>query len=149
MSNIAMIQVEGPLAASDLLSSAAPQKWAIPLYEAIRSQFRTVAVSRNTDAEIVRWWLRKEHLPGWSAVHRWDSPLSYDDWVVDLVREYLANGWEMAFLLTNDPGISQRVRDMGVLTLTIGAPVHPPGWRADDSTFQPWDQLVDTLDPRP
>ena len=149
MSHIAIIQVEGVLSRSDLLSSSAPQKWAIPLYEAIRSQFRTVAVSRNTTMDLVRGWLRKEHLPGWSAVHCWDSPLAYDDWVVDLVREYLSNGWDTAFLLTNNVGISQRVQEMGVLTLMIGTPVHPPGWRAADTEFRPWTEVASTLERSP
>lgn len=144
---ISLITVEGVLAQGEDLKNAAPQKWARPLYDGIRSQFRTIALTRAPE-ELARWWLNRERLTQWSGVLCWNNPMSYEAWVVDQVREFLANGWDMAFLLTSNLEIATVAQGMGVLTLTVGTPVHPPGWRADDTSFQPWDQLVDTLDPR-
>ena len=44
MSFISMISVEGVLAQGEDLKTTAPQKWARPLYDGIRSQFRTIAL---------------------------------------------------------------------------------------------------------
>ena len=147
MSLIAMIAVEGVLAQGEDLKSAAPQKWARPLYDGIRSQFRTIALTRATD-EIARWWLTREHLTRWSGVLSWNNPMTFEAWKVDQVREFLANGWDMAFYLDWDVDTCKRVEALGVLTLCVGMPVHPPGWRADDSQFQSWTDVVDTLDSR-
>lgn len=137
---IALICVEGVLAQGQDLRSAQPQKWSIPLYTALRSQYRTCALTR-ADQELARWWLRKEGFPDWSAVLSWNGVAEYEDWVVDQVREFLANGWELAFLLTNDVSVSHRANDLGVLTLSIGSPTRLPGWKAEDETYTPWDQL--------
>ena len=144
---ISLITVEGVLAQGEDLKNAAPQKWARPLYDGIRSQFRTIALTRAPE-ELARWWLNRERLSNWSGVLCWNNPMSYEAWVIDQVREFLANGWDMAFLLTSNTDIATVVQGMGVLTLMVGTPIHPPGWRADDTGFRPWDQLVDTLDPR-
>jgi hypothetical protein len=98
------------------------------------------------DQDTARWWLNREGLADWSAVLSWNSSImTYPDWCVDQVREFLTNAWEMAFLLTNDPGVASRVNALGVLTLSIGTPDHPPGWKADDSTFTPWEELTNGL----
>jgi hypothetical protein len=136
---IALIDVEGVLAQGDL-RSAPPQKWAIPLYGAIRSQFRTVALTRGVQ-DLARDWLRKEGFPDWSAVIAWNTSMAYKDWVLDQVREFLANGWEVAFLITLDDEISRRAMDLGVLTLTIGVPMRLPGWKSEDEGFTPWNKL--------
>ena len=147
MSFIAMISVEGVLAQGEDLKTAAPQKWARPLYDGIRSQFRTIALTRATE-DIARWWLIREGFGHWSAVLPWNQLMSFEDWKVDQVREFLANGWDMSFYLDSDVDTCQRVQALGVLTLSVGTPVHPPGWRADDMSFQAWTDVVDTLDSR-
>ena len=147
MSQIALITVEGTLAAGEDLKTALPQKWAKPLYEAVRSQFRTVALAR-CDNEIARWWLRREGLADWSGVLTWSQAMSYEDWRIDQIREFLANAWEIAFLLDPDRDVTTVAQSMGVLTLTIGSPLVHPGWRAEGHSFQSWDQVVDTVETR-
>jgi hypothetical protein len=144
-----MIAIEGVLSAEDDLKRSAPTKLARLLYDGIRSQFRTVGLSRCSDIEVVRWWLRREQLSHWSSVLGWNSPVSYGEWKVDQVRDFLANGWEIGFYLDSDAETVHAVQGLGVLTLRVGAPVHPPGWRADDTQFRPWSAVADTLDPRP
>jgi hypothetical protein len=146
--NAALIAVEGTLSAEEDLKRSAPTKWAKPLYDGIRAQYRTFALSRAND-EIARWWLSRENLHAWSGVLCWNSPMTYPAWKADQVREFLANGWEIGVYLDSDDETIHAVQALGVLTLKVGAPVHPPGWRADDTQFRPWTDVVDTLDPRP
>lgn len=145
MNQVALICVENLLARGDDLKTTFAQPYAKPIYAAIRSQFRTVALSM-ADQDLARYWLNREGLADWSAVLSWNtSAMSYPDWCVDQVRDFLTNAWEVAFLLTNDPGVARKANELGVLTMSLGTPDHPPGWKSDDSTFTPWGELTDRL----
>ena len=148
MSQVVMIAVEGVLAADADIRRAPPTKWAKQLYDGIRTQYRTIALTRANE-ELARWWLNREGLAGWSGVLCNNGVLEHNDWKADQVREFLANGWEIGFYLDTDRETVAMVQGLGVLTLCVGMPVHPPGWRADDTQFRPWTDVVDTLDPRP
>lgn len=145
MTKIAVITLEGTLANGPDLKSALPFRWTNPLYDGIRSQFRTMALSRS-DEEVTRWWLRREGLPSWSGVLCWNHVMGYEDWRIDQIREFLANGWEIGFLLDSDRDVTTVAQSMGVLTLTVGHPLVHVGWKADDHAFRPWDELSTTLD---
>src|SRR6185503_3154035 len=128
---------ERVLAAGDDLKTALPLKWAKPLYEGIRASYHTVALTRATD-EIARWWLGREGLGNWSAIlSSSTSAMSFEDWRVDQVRDFLANAWDIGFVLDYDTAVIQRVRELGVLTFTIGPPDHHPGFKTDQG-FKPW-----------
>jgi hypothetical protein len=145
MNQIALIVVEDVLAREGSLKTAFSHNYAKPLYAAIRSQFRTVALTQ-ADQDIARWWLNREGMGDWSSVLSWNSSImSFPDWCVDQVREFLTNAWEIAFLLTNDSKVAMRANELGVLTLSLGSPEHPPGWRSDDTTFTPWEELNERL----
>jgi hypothetical protein len=144
---VALITVEGVLAQGDDLKSALPYKWSIPLYEGIRSQFRTVALTRS-DQETARWWLRREGLHSWSGVLTWNQFLSWEDWRIDQIRDFLANAWEIAFLLDNDRDVTTVAQSMGVLTLTIGRPLTHPGWKPEGHGFRSWDDVTGTVESR-
>jgi hypothetical protein len=138
MTHVALITVENVLAAGDDLKTALPLKWGKSLYDGMRASFHTVALTRATD-EIARWWLGREGLGSWSAVlSSVNSPMTYEDWRVDQVRDFLSNAWDVGFLLDYDNSVIERVRELGVLTLTLGAPHHPPGWKDTTQTFKPW-----------
>lgn len=143
-----MIAVEGVLAADIDIRRAAPTKWAKLLYDGIRTQYRTIALTRADEA-LARWWLNREGLAGWSSVLCNNGVLEHTQWKIDQVREFLSNGWEIGFYLDSDRETCTMVQSLGVVTLCVGMPVHPPGWRADDTQFRPWTAVVDTLDPRP
>ena len=148
MSEIALITIEGVLAAGEDLRTAPPFRWAKPMYDALRTQWRTIALTR-ADHELARWWLNREMLPGWSSVHAWNTPMSYEDWRVDQVRDFLANGFDLAFLLDNDRDVTTVVQSMGVLTLSIGPPLVHPGWRPEDHHYRAWTTISDTLETQP
>jgi hypothetical protein len=148
MSQVALITLEGTFASGPDLRQALPLKWSVPLYEAIRSQFRTVALTA-ADQEIARWWLRREGLADWSSVMCWNHVMTYEEWRIDMVREFLANAWEIGFLLDPDRGVTTAAQSMGVLTLNIGPPLVHPGWQPDDHMFRPWDDVVSTVESRP
>lgn len=143
-----MITIEGVLSEGPDLKSSAPHKWSKPLYEALHTSYRTVALSSN-DQAITRWWLRREHFADWSAVLCSNGVMSYEDWRIDQIRDFQANGWEIAFLLDPDPDVAIIAQSMGVLTLKLGRPLHPPGWKPDDQAFRPWVEVADTLEARP
>jgi hypothetical protein len=115
----------------------------------VHSQFRTVALTRS-DQTIAHWWLRREALDGWSSVLSWNNVMTYQEWRIAQVREFLANGWEIAFLLDNNPSVIHAASEMGVLTLQIGLPKHWPGWKAEDEApFQPWDEIQSKVEASP
>lgn len=148
MSKVAIITVENVLAAGDDLRTAFPLPWATTLYDGIRSQSRTVALTRATD-EIGRWWLNREGFANWSSVLSWNQSMSYEDWRIDVIRDFLANGWEIDFFYDPDPDVAIIARSMGVLTMYLGAPLQRPGFKPDDTSFRSWDDVVSTVDPRP
>ena len=153
MNCVALIVVEGTLAQQADLRSSPPTKWARPLYDGIRSQFRTVILSSCPES-LTRSWLQRENIGGVTAVLSWQQVGEYGAWKVDQVRDFLANAWDIAFFMDQDPRVTAKVQDMGVLTLTMGQPTHFPGWQeaADDGLrrgFQPWSQRVDTVESSP
>jgi hypothetical protein len=148
MSGVAIFTVEHVLADGDDLRSVFPLPWGKTLYDGIRSQCRTVALTRATD-EIARWWLRRDGFDSWSSVLCWNQSMSYEDWRVDVIRDFLANGWEIDFFIDPDPDVAIIARSMGVLTLYVGAPLQRAGFKAEDTSFRSWDEVAATVDPRP
>jgi hypothetical protein len=145
VSKLAIISIEGVLSQEADLRRSAPQKWAVPLYEAIRSQFRTMALTAAPEP-LARDWLRKENLSRWSGVKSWNQVMSYEDWKVDTLRQFLADGFEVGFLLDVDYSVLMRAGHLGVLTMAMTPPHHRPGWKSPDHGFQPWAELVDTVE---
>jgi hypothetical protein len=145
---IALIAIEGVLAKGADLRSSPAQRWARPLYEGIRSQYRTVGFSAGPTLT-AKSWLHHENMGGWSAVLGNDTILSYPDWKIEQVRDFLANAWEVAFLVDCDTQVSARAQEMGVMTLSVGMPVNWVGWKPDDVGFRPWNELPDTVESSP
>ena len=53
----------------------------------------------------------------------WNSALlGYEEWRLDVIRDFLANAWDIAFLLDSDHAVTAQAQSMGVLTLTLGHP---------------------------
>jgi hypothetical protein len=75
--------------------------------------------------------------------------MSYEYWRIDVIRDFLANGWEIDFFYDPDPDVAIIARSMGVLTMYLGAPLQRPGFKPDDTSFRSWDDVVSTVDPRP
>lgn len=146
MSNISvLIPVEGVLTQGADLKTAMPVKLARALYDGVRSQFRTVALTR-ADQGIARWWLKREQMHGWSAVLSWNQAMTWPAWKVDTVRDFLANGWEIAAYLDSDVEVARQVQEMGALVLIVGYPAHHLGWQPQDQPIRSWGSVVDTLE---
>lgn len=145
MSLAVLIPIEGVLTQHDDLKTAMPTPIARTLYDGMRSQFRTVALTK-ADQEIARWWVKRENMFGWSAVLSWNQAMDWETWKVNTVRDFLANGWEIAFYLDNNLSTANRVQEMGAPVLVVGYPAHHLGWQPADQGIRPWPDVVDTLE---
>ena len=142
---VVLIPVENVLADGVDLKTAFAHKWAKGLYDTLHTGFRTVALSM-ADQELARWWLARNEFTGWATVMSWSgSPLTYESWLRDTVRDFLANAWEIGFFLTTDPEVARDVHDLGVKSLMVGTPSRRPGWKAEDEGFVPWTDLKERL----
>jgi hypothetical protein len=142
---IAAISIEGVLANGDDLRTAAPTKWGRPLYEGLVVNFRTVAFTR-ADPDIAQWWLKREMLTGWAAVMSQEPYLDYPAWKVRQVEDFLAEGWEVGFVLDVDDEVLERVNGLGVLTLKVSYPATKVGWKPHESSPRPWSDVSGTLE---
>src|SRR5262249_17551929 len=119
-------------------------KWAKPLYDALVTQFNTVLLTRASH-DIAHWWLKRERIAGWSRVLCWpqDRLLNYSRWRYDEIQSMLADGFEVALYLATAHVTLERVRDLGVLTLTMSYPSKAGGWRDPaESAPRPWAELA-------
>lgn len=143
--HIAIIQIEGVLSIEDDLKKSQAHKWARSVYAAMHSQYRCIAVTHN-EAELARWWLRRENMAGWATIlTNHGSLYGWEDWIMDTIRQFQADAWEIGVLLGTDPGLLRRANEVGVLTLCLGRPLARPGFKQLDEAFQPWQAVVDTL----
>jgi hypothetical protein len=141
---IAVIAIEGVLAAGEDLRSAPPTKWGRLLYEGLATQFRMIAFTQ-ADPEIAQWWLKRESLNGWAAVMTQEPYLDYRAWKVKQVEEFLAEGWEVGLVLDTDTMVLEQVSDLGVLTLAMSHPTVKVGWRERLTSPRPWTDVSSTL----
>jgi hypothetical protein len=132
---IVLIAIEGTFAQGKDLRTAAGYRGARPLYEALKGGYQLVALS-EAPADICRWWLRKEHMSEWAQMMHHDADVwpEYSEWKVQKVREFLADGWEVAFYLDDDWKALQDVHVIGVSTLRIEHAQIRPGWRDPETT---------------
>ena len=146
--SIGIVTVEGVLSEQDDLRTAKPTKWAKALYDGMRSQFNLILMT-STEMDIARWWLKQQSIGNWSSLLVWpaNSPFGYIEWRVDQVRNYLADGWEIAYYLDAHPYALREIGSLGVMTLTVSYPDKPPGWRdVHQTTPRPWSKVVDTVE---
>ena len=141
---IAVISVEGVLAAGDDLRKVPPTKWARPLYDAVRSQFRTIAFTQ-AEPEIAQWWLKRESLNDWAAVLIQEPYLEYPAWKVRQIEDFLAEGWDVGLMIDVDDEVLSRVSELGVLTLKMSYPANKVGWKPHETSPRPWTDVSSTL----
>ena len=147
MSICCLVTVEGVLTQGDNLKTAMPLKLARPFYDGLRSQFRMIALTK-ADQEIARWWLKREHFANWSAVLSWSQAMTWEDWRVDVVRDFLANAWEVSYYIDSSPVVANLVSELGVTALVPWYPAHRLGWQPEESVRRSWEQVVDTVESR-
>lgn len=141
---IAVMTVEGVLAQGDDLRNAPPTKWARALYDGARSQFRMIAFTA-ADPDLAEWWLKREFLNDWAAVMTQEPYLEYPAWKVKQVEEFLAEGWDIGWVMDVDQQVLSSVNELGVLTLTVSYPANRVGWKAHSSEPRSWADVSGTL----
>ena len=144
---ITFLTVEGVLAKTDDLKSSPPTKWARSLYHGLAAD-NNVCLLTRTDVDTCIWWLRREHLTGYSRVLSWNNALSWEAWKVDQVRETLAAGWEVFAFVDSDPLIVEEVTSMGVVGIWVSYPHIAPGWK-EVAAPRAWNEVVTTMDNTP
>lgn len=141
---IAVISIEGVLAAGDDLRRAQPTKWGRALYDAAHTQFRMIGFT-TAEQEIAKWWLKREGFSEWAAVMTQEPYLEYPAWKVRQVEDFLAEGWDVACMLDVDPEVLARVTELGVLTLTVSYPTNKVGWKPHETQPRSWADVSSTL----
>jgi hypothetical protein len=140
MATMALVTIEGVLTKSDDLRNAMPTKWAKALYDGLRSQANIIALTRSSH-EIASWWLKREHLNGWSGIHVYPSTVTWEHWRLDRLRQFLSEGWEIFAFVDGSLDLVEAAREMGVMGIYIAYPTMPPGWH-DTAAPRAWTNIV-------
>ena len=140
-----IITIEGVLATSDDLKTAAPTKWGKALYAGLRSQHHVIGLTK-ADSDIAKMWTKREHFGDWSRIITYNSPImTWQQWRVDQVREILSEGWEVFFYVDSDVEVLNEVGQLGVCTLAVSYPRMPVGWK-EVAAPRSWSNVVATMD---
>jgi hypothetical protein len=142
--SICCVTIEGVLAHGDDLRNAAPTKWGRSFYEGLALNFRTIGFTK-ADNEIAQWWLKREVITGWAAVMTQEPYLPWNQWKVQQVKDFLAEGWEVGMVIDTDPEVCAEVTELGVLSLCVSYPTMKVGWRSHETSPRPWSEVAGTL----
>lgn len=147
--SVVVMDVEGVLSEEADLRRSPPTKWGKPLYEALRAQFRLILLT-SSDRELAEYWLKREGFTGRAGLQAWPDKgkaHAYPQWKVLQVKDFLAEGWEIAFFVDADPATSQAAGALGVRTMLVSYP--PIGFHTDfGGPPRSWDEVVDTIEQR-
>jgi hypothetical protein len=141
---ITFISVEDVLSRGEDLKTAQPTKWAKALYDGMRLQHNTVALTQ-AEYDIARWWLRREHFDDWSRILTWNEVTTWGNWKVDQVRETLAEGWEVFAYVDADVSVVGEVVQMGVAGICVSYPTMATGWK-EVAPPRAWASVAATVD---
>jgi hypothetical protein len=144
-----LITLEGVLSHGDDLRNAQPTKQAKQMYDGLRSQHNTIALTRSTE-EIARWWLKREYLLNWATVKAYPptSAFTYEQWRIDQLREMLAAGFEVFAFVDSSPAVVEEAVSLGVMGFTVSYPHMPVGWR-EVGVPRSWAEVAATVDSQP
>ena len=144
---IAVFVIENVLAHGDDLRQVTATKLAKPLYDAVRSQFNTIALTK-ADEEIARWWLKRERLHNWGLVSAWPQDLlGFNQWRIDQVRFFLSDGWEIGLYFDSEDMVLAHVSELGVATMKMSYPAKAVGWKDPEmSAPRSWEVLAATVE---
>jgi hypothetical protein len=151
MAVIIVMGLEGVLTETDDLRTSPPHKTGYLLYEGLRKGgFQMVLLAASAEMELVRSWLRKEHITDFATVRcrPASSILSVPAWKLTQLRELAADGWKIACFMDSDPAAVAAAFHEGVATNLISYPRYSrPEWRPDATrSVRAWDDLVSTLE---
>lgn len=145
MTLICALSVEGVLASDDDLRKAQPTKWARMLYDSLHTQYRMIALTQNP-IETAQAWLQREWMRDWAGVLiKPDGIVSYRDWKVQQISEFLAETWEVGLVIDIDQVVLEQINDLGVPTMMLSYPTKRVGWRDPDQDLRAWTDIVQDL----
>lgn len=150
INKLCVVPIEGVLLPGDPdradLKSQPAARWARGFYGAMHAQYRMVALT--FDPPTAKWWLAKEGMPDWALILGCVG--FWEEWQSDVVREMLANSWEIEWYVGTDFDTLTDVQRQGINTLRPGLALQRPGFKAPDEEYTPWETVAsDTLVPGP
>ena len=141
MRYIAILSIEGVLAQTDDLKTSQPTSWARQLYRALKSEYRLILLTQ-ADEELARWWLDKEFMSDFALISTYVALMSYPDWKVDQVRQFLADNFEVGMVYDDDDQVIHGVNKLGVPGMRVSPALQRTGWRHHTTEVQPWGDVV-------
>lgn len=145
---IIVISIENTLAQGPDLRTAAAYRQAHPLYEVLKGGYQLIGLTK-APVEIAKWWLKREHMNEWANLLVYDesTAFTWTEWKVLRVREFLSEGWEVAFYIDMDWGAIHEIHAMGVSTVRIDHAITRPGWQDPSTTApRPWGDVAATVE---
>lgn len=140
--DICVVPIEGVLSIESDLRKAAPTKFARDLYEALRTRYRMIAFTLS-DHDTADWWLRRELMPEWAGIlTKPDGYTDYPHWRIVQINEFLSEGWDVGMALDINPHVTDKLNEMGVVTMLLSYPRNRVGWKEPAEAVRPWDEAV-------
>lgn len=141
MRNVIVMPIEGVLSAGDLRSGQ-PQEWARLLYDTLKDKYRIILLTEESE-ELARLWLANNFMGGFANVMSGETSWrDYWDWKVDSVREFLADGFELAMVVDVDERVLEHASNLGVMTMHLQPPQVRRGWKEHVKEARPWSEVV-------
>jgi hypothetical protein len=140
---ICVVPVEYVLSDLPDLKVAQPQRWARPLVDSLKHEYRMIALT-STEADVADWWLRREMLTGWAGVMTQpDGYNSFTHWMVRQIEEFQSETWEVGLVIGTENHALDEISRLGVVTMMLRYPANRVGWREPGAPIREWTSVVD------
>jgi hypothetical protein len=138
---IAVITVEGVLSQTDDYKTTQPTPWARQLYDALKREYRLILLT-GADEELARYFLEREFITDFALLQPYVALMPYPDWRIDQVRQFLADGYEIAMMYDTDDRVLYEVNQLGVPGMRVSPASRRSGWRDHTTEVRPWGDVV-------
>jgi hypothetical protein len=123
-----------------------PRASALPLWNALTTQYRIIVLTTSKDFEAASAWLKREHFVNAALVrHQGSLALLPSQWRVHEVTEMLSQGWTIDLYLDGHADAVSGVAKLGITTLLFGPP-RAGSWVLEPHEMRPWDEVVDRVE---
>lgn len=147
-----LMAIEGVLtedlsAGSDLLHYESSNQGKV-LYNLFRDSARLVLLSTDPSKDRVKAWMARERFTRYADIHCYpiDTLLTPPLWRVQHTKDLVGVGHHISFYVDSDPTAVALALEAGVGAMLVGRPGDSPGKRGDDTAYQPWYALVDSIE---
>jgi hypothetical protein len=140
---IAVLPIEGVLSETDNLLNSPPTPMGRQLFKALKTEYRVILTSIQPDFDVARMWLKKEHFTQWSMILCYTPGIfSQSMWKVQMVRDMLAEGWDVGMVYDADQRVTEELQALGVITMLVSYPTIRPGRIPEDpGPLRPWGDI--------